>query len=177
MRFPQVTGYLIRFLLQLETCSSPYWTLNNWPGWIQGHPKGQKASGSSRCPSVSRSTAATRAASAWSHHPRRSPLAGGGGEEGGGEREEGRVGGLNLGGWRKLISNTPHGGMGRKRRLKTPPTSKNTHILTWSLPHYICFLPISWVNTAQLKIVTGKELSREEKEKWNHLMAKCHYLR
>lgn len=46
----------------------------------------------------------------------------------GGEREEGRVGGLNLGGWRKLISNTPHGGNGEKKRLKTSPHSqKHAH--------------------------------------------------
>lgn len=45
---------------------------------------------------------------------------GGRGEGRGGEREEGRVGGLNLGGWRKLISNTPHGGMGRREKIENP---------------------------------------------------------
>jgi len=47
----------------------------------------------------------------------------GGGGVGGGEREEGRVGGLNLGGWRNLSPIHPMGGWGEEKTENptTPP--------------------------------------------------------
>lgn len=43
--------------------------------------------------------------------------------EGGVGQEEGRVGGLNLGGWRTLISSSPRGPMGRREKTENPSPS------------------------------------------------------
>lgn len=65
--------------------------------------------------------------------------------EGGWGQEEGRVGGLNLGGWRTLISNTPHGLMGRREKTEAPPTTKNTLVLR-SLSSASGSISISWIS-------------------------------
>lgn len=45
------------------------------PGWTQGHQAGQRAFGSSHCPSTCSNTVANHGVSAWSRHPQTPPWA------------------------------------------------------------------------------------------------------
>lgn len=70
------------------------------------------------------------------------------------------MGGLNLGGWRTLISNTPHGLMGRREKTEAPPTTKNTLVLR-SLSSRSGSIGISWILRSPTENSQRKELCTE----------------